>query len=62
MRITSNDKNSAMSKLVDHPDIGTDNNVRLINVVMEYGLPVCRDEWYLSDIDLTTDRLRYAFD
>ena len=62
MRITSNNKNSAMSKLVDHPDIRTDNNVRLINVTMEYGLPVCREEWHLSNVDLTTDQLRYVFD
>ena len=62
MRITSNNKYSARSKLVHHPDIRTDNNVRLINVVMEYGLPVCREERHLSNIDLTTDQLRYAFD
>ena len=61
VRITSNNKNSAISKLVDHPDIRTDNNVRLMNVT-EYGLPVCREEWYLSDVDLTTDHLRYVFD
>ena len=62
MRITSNNKNSARSKLVDHPDIRTNNNVSLINVTIEYGLPVSREEWYLSDIDLTADHLRYAFD
>jgi hypothetical protein len=62
VRITSNNKHSARSKLVDHPDIRTDNNVRLIDVTMENGLPVCREEWYLSDIELTTDQLRYAFD